>query len=626
MKKGLKGSGFCNNLFEYQRNITVEVAVGNLLIGGNNPISVQSMTTTNTLDTEASVLQVKRIIEAGADVVRLTTQGRREARNLLDIKSQIRQMGLQTPLVADIHFNPNAAIIAAELVEKVRINPGNFTNGTKKFANRDLSPEEYSAELEDIKLELTPFIEVCKKNNTAIRIGTNHGSLSDRIMGKYGDTPEGMVAACMEYLFICKELDFNKIVLSIKASNTRIMVHTVRLLVKTMNENGMNFPLHLGVTEAGEGEDGRLKSAVGTGALLADGLGDTIRVSLTEDPEKEIPVGRKLIEYIAKRQGHAPIDAIEFNNYYPYTYKKRVTHAIDDLGGDALPVVIVDKRFSDENKFTQTPDFVILSTPLHAQYSSYIRTIVPYSNEVNFNENINLYPLLSVEDFSCKTFNVNKLNFLFVRNELLTPEILSAIKSSSNTVLLLTSDNLNITADLRAAFLKLTNSEITNPVILWQEYSENSLEDFQIKSGADLGLLFLDGFGDGIILSNRGNISLSNIVNTQFGILQASRVRFSKTEFISCPGCGRTLFDLQATTARIKEITSHLKGLKIGIMGCIVNGPGEMADADYGYVGSGPGKITLYRQKEVVKMNLSTETAVDELIKLIKSDGLWIEP
>lgn len=626
MKKGLKGSGFCNNLFEYQRNITVEVAVGNLLIGGNNPISVQSMTTTNTLDTEASVLQVKRIIEAGADVVRLTTQGRREARNLLDIKSQIRQMGLQTPLVADIHFNPNAAIIAAELVEKVRINPGNFTNGTKKFANRDLSPEEYSAELEDIKLELTPFIEVCKKNNTAIRIGTNHGSLSDRIMGKYGDTPEGMVAACMEYLFICKELDFNKIVLSIKASNTRIMVHTVRLLVKTMNENGMNFPLHLGVTEAGEGEDGRLKSAVGTGALLADGLGDTIRVSLTEDPEMEIPVGRKLIEYIAKRQGHVPIEAVEFNNYYPYTYKKRVTHAIDDLGGDALPVVIVDKRFSDENKFTQTPDFVILNTPLHAQYSSYIRTIVPYSNEVNFNENINLYPLLSVEDFSCKTFNVNKLNFLLVRNELLTPEILSAIKSSSNTVLLLTSDNLNITADLRAAFLKLTNSEITNPVILWQEYSENSLEDFQIKSGADLGLLFLDGFGDGIILSNRGNISLSNIVNTQFGILQASRVRFSKTEFISCPGCGRTLFDLQATTARIKEITSHLKGLKIGIMGCIVNGPGEMADADYGYVGSGPGKITLYRQKEVVKMNLSTETAVDELIKLIKSDGLWIEP
>lgn len=625
MIETLNGSGYCTNLFKYQRNTTLEVEVGSLKIGGNNKISVQSMTTTNTLDTDASVQQAKRVIEAGADVIRLTTQGRREARNLLEIKTQLRQMGFTTPLVADIHFNPNAAIVAAETVEKVRINPGNFTDGAKKFADRDLSETEYKAELEDVKQELIPFIEVCKTHGTAVRIGTNHGSLSDRIMSRYGDTPQGMVAACMEYLQICKDLNFNKIVLSIKASNTRIMVHTVRLLVKTMHENNMNFPLHLGVTEAGEGEDGRLKSAVGTGALLADGIGDTIRVSLTEAPENEIPVGRKLVEYISERLGHEAIEPTSFEHYYPYEYKKRTSHSIEDIGGDALPIVIIDKRTSTENNFSQAPDFVMMDDTNNPHYSPYVRTIIPFSKLENF-KTPNVYPLFTEQNFKTEKFDLNKLNFLLTTNKLLTNNLITAISESPKTTLLLNSDNKNITADLRAAFLKLSNAKVTNPVVIWQKYSEDKLEDFQIKAGADLGLLFLDGFGDGLILSNEGQLPLSDVVNTQFGILQASRVRFSKTEFISCPGCGRTLFDLQATTARIKTLTSHLKGLKIGIMGCIVNGPGEMADADYGYVGSGPDKITLYRQKEIVKKNLSSNTAVDELIKLIKNDGLWLEP
>lgn len=625
MKNRLLGSGFCTNLFQYNRNITHQITVGTLPIGGSASVSIQSMTTTNTLDSEASVAQVKRIIEAGADVVRLTTQGRREARNLLDIKSKLTELGYTTPLVADIHFNPNAAILAAEAVEKVRINPGNFTNGAKKFEERDLTPEEYRAELDEIKKELIPFIEVCKKYNRAIRIGTNHGSLSDRIMSKYGDTPEGMVAACMEYLHICKELDFDNIVLSIKASNTRVMVHTVRLLVKTMNENDMNFPLHLGVTEAGEGEDGRLKSAVGTGALLADGVGDTIRVSLTEAPENEIPVGRKLVSYINGRKDHEPIDEADITLYNPYSYQKRISTSIDDLGGDNLPIVIVDKRNLEETSLSQSPEFTILDSVVHPQFSEYLRIIVPYSSDIDFTKHLNLYPLFTIDDFRKNSPLKERLNFLSVTNSDLSSELLVLIKASPKTVLLLSSKNKNITADLRSAFLKLLNLKISNPVIISSYYQEDSLEDLQIKAGADLGLLFLDGFGDGILISNNGKISLRDVVNTEFGLLQASRVRFSKTEFISCPGCGRTLFDLQATTAKIKALTSHLKGLKIGIMGCIVNGPGEMADADYGYVGSGPGKITLYRQKEVVKKNLSDETAVDELINLIKNDGLWVE-
>ncbi len=607
---------YCEDLFNYRRNNTLEVKVGNTTIGGNAPIRIQSMTTTNTMDTEATADQVMSILDEGADIVRITTQGRREAYNLENIKQILVDKGYEAPIVADIHFNPNAAEIAAEKVEKVRINPGNFAGGAKKFNLIDYTDEEYAKELAAAKSKLKPFLSICKENQTAIRIGTNHGSLSDRIMSRFGDTPQGMVESCLEYLRICRELDFNDIVLSIKASNTRIMVHTVRLLVAGMKKENMNYPLHLGVTEAGSEDEGRIKSAVGSGALLADGLGDTIRVSLTEDPEKEVPVAKKLVDYIIKREGHEIIPSVKVGSYTPFEYNKRKTHSVLNIGDENIAVVIGEKDNEQKVDYLLINDIDELD-PLRS-------SIIPFSK---WNENLGrqVYPLMTASEFiDNRNFNVP----VFVRISLpeLNESVIEKLKQNRNVVLVVYSNHKNIPVEQRALIFKLDDHGLTHPVIILNEYNENELEDLQIKSAADCGLLLIDGFADGLIIKNKGSIELVELTNIAFGILQASRVRFTKTEFISCPGCGRTLFSLQDTTKMTKRKTSHLKGLKIGVMGCIVNGVGEMADADYGYIGSGPGTVSLFKNRELVKRNLPGEKAVDELIKLIKANGDWVDP
>jgi len=607
---------YCEDLFNYRRNNTLEVKVGNTTIGGNAPIRIQSMTTTNTMDTEATADQVMSILDEGADIVRITTQGRREAYNLENIKQILVDKGYEAPIVADIHFNPNAAEIAAEKVEKVRINPGNFAGGAKKFNLIDYTDEEYAKELAVAKSKLKPFLSICKENQTAIRIGTNHGSLSDRIMSRFGDTPQGMVESCLEYLRMCWELDFNDIVLSIKASNTRIMVHTVRLLVASMKKENMNYPLHLGVTEAGNEDEGRIKSAVGSGALLADGLGDTIRVSLTEDPEKEVPVAKKLVDYIIKREGHEIIPSVKVGSYTPFEYNKRKTHSVLNIGDENIAVVIGEKDNEQKVDYLLINDIDELD-PLRS-------SIIPFSK---WNENLGkqVYPLMTASEFiDNRNFNVP----VFVRISLpeLNESVIEKLKQNRNVVLVVYSNHKNIPVEQRALIFKLDDHGLTHPVIILNEYNENELEDLQIKSAADCGLLLIDGLADGLIIKNKGSIELVELTNIAFGILQASRVRFTKTEFISCPGCGRTLFSLQDTTKMIKRKTSHLKGLKIGVMGCIVNGVGEMADADYGYIGSGPGTVSLFKNRELVKRNLPGEKAVDELIKLIKANGDWIDP
>ncbi len=607
---------YCEDLFNYHRNPTLPVKVGNIIIGGDAAIQIQSMTTTNTLDTEATASQVMSILDEGADVVRITTQGRREAKNLEDIKSIITSKGYSAPLVADIHFNPNAAEIAAEKVEKVRINPGNFAGGAKKFDLIDYTDESYAEELEATKSKLKPFIRICKANNTAIRIGTNHGSLSDRIMSRYGDTPQGMVESCLEYLRMCRDLDFNDIVLSIKASNTRIMVHTVRLLVACMKKENMNYPLHLGVTEAGSEDEGRIKSAVGSGALLADGLGDTIRVSLTEDPEKEVPVAAKLVDYISERKGHDAIPEVPVNSYTPYEYNRRISHQVLNIGASTTPVVI-----NDETKGEQVADyFIIEKSEQVKEAGNFILPFKEWNKELS-----NAYPILTAYDLKTIT-NLEYPVFLKLSLPELNKEVENFLTSNKDVVILLKSEHINGPIEQRAFIFKLNEAKLTHPIVLLNSYDEDSEEDLQIKSAADAGLLFLDGFADGLMLRNNGAIPQEEIISISFGILQASRVRFTKTEFISCPGCGRTLFSLQDTTRQIKEKTSHLKGLKIGVMGCIVNGVGEMADADYGYIGSGNGTVSLFKNREMVKRNLPGEKAVDELISLIKENGDWVEP
>ncbi len=622
----MKLPDYCQNLFKYNRSKTVEVKIGSVAMGGENPIRLQSMTTTNTLDTEATVEQSIKIINNGGELVRITAQGSREAQNLENIKQLLTKKGYHTPLVADIHFNPNAAEIAANYVEKVRINPGNFADGAKLFKDIDTSDKAWNEGIAVIREKLIPFLDICKKHHTAIRIGTNHGSLSDRIMSRYGDTPQGMVEACMEYLRICREVDFDQIVLSIKASNTRIMVHTVRLLVATMQSDGMSFPLHLGVTEAGNGEDGRIKSAVGIGALLVDGIGDTIRVSLTEDPEMEIPVAKKLINYVNLLTNTPEVNHLQGPKYNAYSYQRQHTQAVLNIGGRKVPIVI--QSISSETDLGKSghpiPDYVFLSSDreLHLVEKYDLKAIVPYSIWLNTDSQHNIYPLINFEQY---TSDLVGPNFVLIDVDKINSSALSSQKFNLQSILVLTTSHRNRVASIRAFIGVLHGLNIQSPIIINHTYGDKLLEDFQLKTSIDTGLLLIDGLIDGLFVTNP-YLSASEVTSTQLGILQAARERFTKTDFISCPGCGRTLFDIQKVNAIIKEKTSHLKGLKIGIMGCIVNGVGEMADADYGYIGSGQGKVTLFQKKEAIKKNIPAQEAVGELILLIKENGDWVDP
>jgi (E)-4-hydroxy-3-methylbut-2-enyl-diphosphate synthase len=615
------------NLFKYSRLKTHVVEVGTKKIGGDNPILVQSMTSTNTLNTEETINQSLRIIRAGGELIRCTTQGVKEAENLKNIKNGIREAGFDIPLCADVHFNPKVALAAAELVEKVRINPGNFSDKRADFTNIEFTEKEYQTKLKKIEEKLIPLLEICKKNNTALRIGVNHGSLSNRIMSRYGDTPKGMVESAMEFLRICINHDFLNVVVSLKSSNTRVMVQSNRLMLAKMIGEEMNFPFHLGVTEAGDGEDGRIKSAVGIGTLLADGIGDTIRVSLTEPSENEIPVAKKLVEYCTQRIEHKKINEEDSIPIDFFEYNKRKTKSTLNIGGDNYPVVISNKEASGE----LIPEFIYVGDKFIVesknQKSIFIIDEEAWDQQIFIDENI--VPLFkSINDFYLSDNKSEKLNFLRISCEEINNENILKIKNQNKLVLILDSQNINGNADQRAAFMRLMNVNCEIPVIIKRSYKENNLEDLQLKSASDVGCLFLDGLGDGIWIENRqakGEIDDQDIANTSFGVLQASRVRTSKTEYISCPGCGRTLFDLQKVTQEIRTRTTHLKNLKIGIMGCIVNGPGEMVDADYGYVGATAGEITLYKNKEVIKKNIPAENAVDELIQLIKDKGDWID-
>ncbi len=550
------------NLFNYRRRLSHVIQVGGTPMGGPEPIRVQSMTNTSTMDTEASVQQVLRIAQAGGEYVRLTTQGTREAENMRQINSGVRQAGCNVPLVADVHFNPRVADVAALYCEKVRINPGNYVDAARQFKHLEYTDEEYQAELKKIEQRLIPFLQICRQNHTAVRIGVNHGSLSDRIMSRYGDTPEGIVESCMEFLRICVRQDFRNVVISIKSSNTVVMVQSMRLLVTEMTREGMSFPVHLGVTEAGEGEDGRIKSAVGIGALLQDGIGDTIRVSLSEAPEKEIPVARFLVDYVTsyRREADLPVppDAQAPATYNWLKPERRKTTRVGEIGDGQVPVVLDD---------------------------------IPVMGAVSLNP-------------FC--FNAETADFLRKH-----PEVM--VVSHPQTA--------NRLGEHRALALSLMNLGLENPLLVYQEYAEENLEQLQLKAAADTGVLFIEGLADGLILQNHtAAIPVETVRDLAYSILQAARARFTKTEYISCPGCGRTLYDLEGTIARIKAATSHLKGLKIAIMGCIVNGPGEMADADYGYVGAARGKVSLYKQRECIEKNIPEEEAVDRLLRFIEED------
>ena len=638
---------YCNSLTSYQRNKTRAVKIGNKIIGGDAPILLQSMTTTDTMDTEASVAQSIRMIEAGCELVRITAPSKKEAQNLQLIKEKLRAAGYDIPIVADIHFTPNAAEIAARIVEKVRVNPGNYAD-KKKFEEIVYTDEAYLAELERIREKFTPLVKICKEGSVAMRIGTNHGSLSDRILSRYGDTPLGMVESALEFLRICEDNNFHDIVLSMKASNTIVMVQAYRLLVSKMKEAGMDYPLHLGVTEAGDGEDGRIKSAVGIGALLEDGLGDTIRVSLTEEPEAEIPVARKLAEHYFGREKHQAIKDIDINPLNPFESTKRESLKLLNIGGSNVPVVIGDLSGNEKIRASSFFPFGYnYSIPLDKwnimdQSSDYIYV---GQNSIDFEIPGTLgiiqkmetwkeqagkaqhYPLVNITDLNDEQLNQAELIFLSLdAKDLIEQErvILELIKNPK-LVVVLSTHNLHGMAEQRRAMIELINKNVKTPIIFKRTYNDLDGESFQLHASADLGVLFLDGFSDGIWIESKNCGGSKLALSTAFGILQASRTRISKTEYISCPSCGRTLFDLQETTAKIRAVTSHLKGVKIGIMGCIVNGPGEMADADYGYVGTGPGKITLYKEKEVVRRNVPEAEAVEALINLIIEHGDWVE-
>ncbi|XOV66243.1 MAG: (E)-4-hydroxy-3-methylbut-2-enyl-diphosphate synthase [Fluviicola sp.] len=631
---------YCNDYLNRSRFTTREVKIGNVGFGGSNPIRIQSMTTTDTMDTEASVEQSIRMIDAGCELVRLTAPSKKDAENLLNIKDALVARGYDTPLVADIHFTPNAAEIAAKIVEKVRVNPGNYAD-KKRFEEIDYTDESYQAELDRIEQKFTPLVLLCKEQGTAMRIGTNHGSLSDRILSRYGDTPEGMVESAMEFLNICRKHDFHDIVLSMKASNTLVMVQAYRLLMATMAKHGMNYPIHLGVTEAGDGEDGRIKSAVGIGALLEDGIGDTVRVSLTEAPEAEIPVAQKLVNKFQNEHVFALNRSVSELPYSPYAYRRYETNNIGKVGSGSVPVVVADLSEIDEvkpshlfgygymysvpldkwNLSDSAADFVYIGNkPLSFEVPGTLQVLCDFDLwDSYYISRDGFFPILDVSNIE----KVDSDQTFFLRLEATTEDV-NFLKKYPNCVVVLESEYANKAQLYRNIYLKFAESGVKNPVILTSEQQSEDVETFQLWTSSDLGVSFIDGFGDGVWL--KGNVSSQIINATSFGILQATRTRISKTEYISCPSCGRTLFDLQETTAKIRAKTSHLKGVKIGIMGCIVNGPGEMADADYGYVGTGPGKIHLYKEKEVVRKNIPEDEAVDALIDLIREHGDWTEP
>ncbi len=665
---------YCNSLTEYSRFVTREVHIGDVPMGGNNPIRIQSMTTTDTMNTIGTVEQSIRMIEAGCEYVRITAPSIKEAQNLAEIKKQLRARGYTIPLVADIHFTPNAAEVAARIVEKVRINPGNYAD-KKKFDQIDYTDAEYQNELERIYQKFSPLVKVCKEYGTAMRIGTNHGSLSDRIMSRYGDTPQGMVESAMEFMRICEMLNYYELVISMKSSNPQVMVQAYRLLVETMVAEGMNYPLHLGVTEAGDGEDGRIKSAVGIGTLLEDGLGDTVRVSLTEEPEAEAPVAIALVNRYVERsrkseagsQKSVNVERITSNvQHNPYSYKKRETYEANAfIGGHMVPRVVVDLSkanlkdpaiLSDAgylysplldkyNMGEQSVDFVYLADELPSfNLPGNLKQLYNYTTWQKLADKTLCHPVFTLQEYIRADDRTSLLNLVRIKPGDVDSEDFGLIPMDKSLVFVLETDALHGMADQRSFFFKMEDMGLDVPVIIKRSYELKSevggqkLEvdsrtasnvehttNLQLYSSTDLGALLVDGFGDGIWIDAPG-IETKVITSTAFGILQATRSRISKTEYISCPSCGRTLFDLMITTQMIRSRTSHLKGLKIGIMGCIVNGPGEMADADYGYVGSGTDKVTLYRGKEAVKKNISSAKALDELIGIITEDGNWIEP
>lgn len=612
------------DLFNYRRRSSSPVQVGDLQIGGDAPIRIQSMTTTNTNDTEACVEQAEKIIKAGGELVRLTTQGRREAENLKNINAQLRADGFNTPLVADVHFNANVADVAALYAEKVRVNPGNYVDPARVFKKIEYTDAEYADELKKLEDRFVPFLNICKEHHTAVRIGVNHGSLSDRIMSRYGDTPEGIVESCMEFLRICKKEQFDNVVISIKASNTVIMVRTVRLLVDEMDRNDMHYPLHLGVTEAGEGEDGRIKSAVGIGALLADGIGDTVRVSLSEEPEAEIPVARHLVDYITKREGHLMVPATASPDFDWLRPERRKTRAAGGIGGSNVPVVIASLPNGQTPTAVEfgadtTPDYIYCGSSLPANRKEGQKYIVDFNAYTGAKDTYPIFPYNATPFISSVKADVK---FLVLQLGAPSEEYLACLKAHPEVVVIAVSNQQNKLGEQRALTHELWTNGLFNPVVFAQMYRHSALEkaDFQLEAAADMGALMIDGLCDGIWLMNDGDINVRDIADTSFAILQAARLRTSKTEYISCPGCGRTLYDLRSTIAKIKAATAHMKGLKIGIMGCIVNGPGEMADADYGYVGAGPGKISLYKQKMCVEKAIPESEAVEHLLRFIEED------
>ncbi len=635
---------YCNSLTAYSRHRTREVNIGGVPLGADNPIRIQSMTTTDTMDTLATVEQSIRIIEAGADYVRITAPSQNEARNLEAIAKALRRRGYDTPLIADIHYTPNAAEIAARIVEKVRVNPGNYAD-KKKFQIIEYTDAEYAAELERIREKFAPLVKICRDYGTAMRIGTNHGSLSDRIMNRFGDTPLGMVESALEFVRICRDLDYHDIVLSMKASNPQVMVQAYRLLVNRMEAEGMDYPTHLGVTEAGDGEDGRIKSAVGIGTLLEDGIGDTIRVSLTEAPEAEVPVCIRLVERYTRRPAHDPIPAVVTSPINPFVYTRRQTLEVDKIGKDNVPVVVVtpnaetlktpgglaalgyayDAALDKWNIADMAPDFIYLrDRDLSFELPGTLKKIFDYHAWQALDAPSDAFPLFDLHAYLRVGRHSDRINFVTADLSVLTEEALHALSRDRCAVLILRTDNAHAMPELRRAAIEVMQHAPRLPVIVKREYHGPGEDDLMLYSATDCGGLFIDGLGDGIWL-DAPSLSAETLNRISFGILQATRTRISKTEYISCPSCGRTLFDLQETTAMIRKSTDHLKGVKIGIMGCIVNGPGEMADADYGYVGSGPGKITLYRGKEIVKRNIPPRVAVDALIELIREDDRWIE-
>jgi (E)-4-hydroxy-3-methylbut-2-enyl-diphosphate synthase len=656
LKTDIHKNKYCDSLTVYSRRKTRVVDIGGIPMGGDYPIRVQSMTTIDTMDTKGSVEQCIRMIESGCEYIRITAPSIKEAENLGNIRKELELRGYKTPLIADIHFTPNAAELAAKLVQKVRVNPGNYAD-KKKFENIEYTDVTYKAELDRIRERFEPLVKICKEYGTAMRIGTNHGSLSDRILSRYGDTPLGMVESALEFIRICEDMNYYNLVVSMKASNTQVMVQAYRMLVQKLEEEKLQpYPLHLGVTEAGEGEDGRVKSAVGIGTLLEDGLGDTVRVSLTEDPEFEAPVAQMLIDRYTHRKEHKEIKTIEVSPINPYQYFRRNTNEVNNIGGTNVPRVIIDYSKVQEVKIEDLKNVGHFYLPLPDKWSmndqgtDYIysgdkeisfmlpnglKEILNYTTWLKQEDKVNKFPLLTGDEYledSVKLHNTQ--NFIRVNYKHMTNAFYTKVKNDKTAVLILTTNNLHAMPALRRLFFYLIENEVKAPVIIQRQYENMPEAQLQLYASTDGGGLLIDGLGDGILLSTELNTfsnkevllnHLKSLNSLSFGILQAARTRMSKTEYISCPSCGRTLFDLQETTAMIRKRTDHLKGIKIGIMGCIVNGPGEMADADYGYVGVGKDKIALYRGQTVVKKAVPSDKAVDELIELIREDGKWLE-